>query len=127
MIYDALKLASFEHQTKFPGELDLLGIFPDLQLLFHIEVKSNQVENKTKDRNLKDAAEQMSRYAQHIGLRHGPILSDKWSYCKVAAIIPEVSRPESICSHCKNFILTDREFKGSKLVNGFFIKQNWKL
>ena len=120
MIYDALKLATFEHQTKFPGELDLLGIFPDLQLLFHVEVKSNQVENKTKDRNLKDAAEQMSRYAQHIGLRHGPILSDKWNYCKVAAIIPEVSRPESICSHCRTFILTDREMQDEKSMRSWW-------
>ena len=76
-IKDCLRLATYEHESKFPGEMDLLGMFPDLQLLFHVEVKSNQEENKANDKNLTDAAEQMSRYAQHIAQRHDSILSNK--------------------------------------------------
>ena len=108
-ICDALRLATYEHESKFPGELDLLGIFPDLQVILHVEVKSNQAENKKNDNNLKDASEQMTRYANHIAKRHGPVLSEKWSYCKVAAIVPGVVKENDVCAHCRHFLLTDKE------------------
>ena len=94
--------------------MDLLGIFPDLQLLFHVEVKSNQVENKMNNYNLNDASEQMSRYAQHLSKRHGSILSDKWSYCKVAAIVPSIAKLENICAHCQHFVLTEKELANDR-------------
>ena len=115
-ICDALRLATYEHETKFPGELDLLGMFPDHQMILHVEVKSNQVENKKNDNNLKGASEQMSRYAKHIAKRHGSVLSDGWSYCKVAAIVPGVVKEEDVCAHCRHFLLTDNELDNDKTV-----------
>ena len=113
-IKDALKLSTYEHESKFPGELDLLGIFPDLQLLFHVEVKSNQSENKKNDNNLSGAAKQMARYAEHISKRHGSVLSNNWSYLKVASIIPGVTNIDQVCSHCKRFLLTQDQLANEK-------------
>ena len=113
-IKDAMRLSTYEHESKFPGELDLLGMLPDLQLLFHVEVKSNQSEDKKTDKNLSDAAKQMARYAEHISKRHGSVLSNNWSYLKVASIIPGVINPDKICSHCKRFLLTEQELVDEK-------------
>jgi hypothetical protein len=119
-IEEALRLATYEHETKYPGELDLLGIFPDLQLLFHIEVKSNQVDDKKNDNNLRDAAKQMTRYAEHISKRHGSVLSDKWNYLKVGSIIPGVTNIDKVCNHCKRFLLTENELANHKSLRGWW-------
>ena len=119
-IMEALRLATYEHETKYPGELDLLGIFPDLQLLFHIEVKSNQVDDKKNDNNLRDASKQMMRYAQHISKRHGSVLSDNWSYLKVASIIPGVTNIDKVCNHCRQFLLTEKELASDKSLRGWW-------
>jgi hypothetical protein len=58
---------------------------------------------------LKDAAKQMTRYAQHISKRHGSVLSDHWSYLKVASIIPGVTNIDKVCHHCRKFLLTKNE------------------
>ena len=115
-----MRLATYEHETKYPGELDLLGIFPDLQLLFHIEVKCNIVDNKKNDNNLRDAAQQMTRYAEHISKRHGSVLSDNWSYLKVASIIPGVTNIDKVCNHCKQFLLTESEIVSDKSLRSWW-------
>ena len=56
----------------------------------------------------------MSRYANHIAKRHGSVLSDNWSYCKVAAIVPGVAKEKAVCDHCRHFLLTDKELNNEK-------------
>ena len=120
IVFDALRLATYEYESKFPGELDLLGIFPDLQMVLHVEVKCKEIEKTKNDNNLTKASEQMSRYAKHLAKRHGSILSDKWNYCKVAAIVPGLKEPQNICSHCQNFVLTEKELNNDETMRSWW-------
>ena len=107
-IKNAIKLSRYEHESKYPGEVDLLTILPDLELIMQVEVKCD-IKGSTADKNnfnLKSAAKQLQRYSNHISRVHGPVLNENWKYLKVAAILPNVGDMERVCSHCKRFIIT---------------------
>ena len=121
-IKDSLKLYTYQYESRFPGELDLLSVLPDLQLFMHVEVKCNMEETKKNDNNLKDASEQMERYSSYIAQRHGPVLGDTWEYLKVAAILPNVTKPDKICNHCKQFLLTEQTLKNETSMRSWWEK-----
>ena len=107
-IKNAIKLSRYEHESKYPGEVDVLTILPDLELIMQVEVKCDLKDNTAEKNNfnLKSAAKQLQRYSNHISRVHGPVLNENWKYLKVAAILPSVGNIERVCSHCKRFIVT---------------------
>ena len=107
-IKNAIKLSRFEHEAKHPGEVDVLGILPDIELIMQIEVKCDLKTNSAEKNNLnlKSAAKQLQKYSNHIARVHGPVLTENWKYLKVAAILPNVGNLERVCNHCRRFIIT---------------------
>ena len=52
------------------------------------------------------ASDQLKKNSYFISRMHGAILSQGWEFVKICAISPNLNNPESICDHCKKFVLT---------------------
>jgi len=111
-ILRALRLAKFESICKFSGENDMFILLPDQKLILCIEVKQHMKKHDEAtthnriDGNLKSAAAQLKKNADHTAQMHGSILSPGWRFVKIAALSPKVYNSQKICPSCNPFIIT---------------------
>ena len=121
-IRSILRICKFQLEARFPGENDFLTILADLKLFFCMEVKCH-MNPKTRDSsseqgssvqgsmkvdcNLKSAAKQLKKNAYHMAKLHSPILSRGWKFLKVAGIFPDLKNKQTLCSHCRKWVITE--------------------
>jgi hypothetical protein len=111
-IIRGLRLAKFQSVCKFSGENDMFILLPDQKLILCIEVKRHMKQQDSTtthnriDGNLKSAADQLRKNADHTAQMHGSILSPGWRFVKIAALSPNVYNPQKICPSCNPFIIT---------------------
>ena len=106
-IKEAMMFSIYETESRFPGEWDFLVVLPDHKCIINVEVKNNR-DNDSKNSNLRCAAKQLKDHAKYMARVHGVILSEDWSFLKMAAIVPNVVDDSNVCDHCKEFIISNQ-------------------
>ena len=82
-------------------------LFLCIEIKRHMKSKDRQDNTKSKiDTNMRSASQQLKKNANFIARMHGAIISAEWQFVKICAISPKLNNPETICDHCKKFILT---------------------
>ena len=105
-IKEAIMFSIYETESKFSGEWDFLVVLPDHKCIINVEVKNNR-DSDSKNSNLRCAAQQLKEHAEYMARVHGIVLSEDWSFLKLAAIVPRVVDDSNVCDHCKSYIISD--------------------
>ena len=120
-----ISLGIFYHVSKIAGEMDLIVILPDDNLLFNFEVKFQIADkNRSPTKLLNSATEQTKNNEEYLARLFGPILTKDWRLIKVPVIIQSNGKstldPNLSCTHCKKFIIDANILSGlSSWINQF--------
>ena len=111
-IKEIIAYSVYRIHSQINAEWDFLVVLPGFKAIINIEVKKNSEECGDKNRNLRSASEQLEKHSRYFAEKHGYLLDNQWTFLKFAAIKPNVTNPELVCDHCKQFIITDERHIG---------------